>query len=634
MCGIAGSVHDRATASAVEEVRAMLAVQTHRGPEGMHVARAGPATFGVCQLRFVDPDGPPQPYRTPDRLLLVAFNGEIYNWAELADGLAASGQPPVGRSEAALLAALYLVEGARMARRLNGMFAIAIFDARRGETLLIRDQVGKKPLSYALLGSELRFSSELSGLRSAAGGADPAAVGRYLAFNAVPAPASLLRGVRKVEPGSVVRICGVTVRSERYWTLRLHPCRHWRPGGPEALEAALRAATRRRIPAGPLGVFLSGGLDSGLVAALAARECEQELRSYSLGFPDSASFDESPQAIQMAAAAGTRHVVVPLSLAELATATRHWVGALDEPIADHSLIPTIVVAAAASADVKAVLTGDGADELAMGYALFAASAVLRGLTRAVPAPVVRAVLERLGRRPPGDRNLHPAHVATLLARATTVAPERQYYAAAAAVPFEGQHVLLTPAALAAAGADVPFETIDALMRESPDATPSERLQLGMICHFLRDVILAKLDRATMLASIEARSPFLDLEVIELLLGLPQSQRLRGLTGKYVVKRVAARYLPHELVYQRKRGFRAPVAALLRGPLREWVTDLLSAGTIREGGLFRPETVASLLADHLSGRADHHRPLWSLACLQSWLLAGPQENRTPELTVAS
>jgi asparagine synthase (glutamine-hydrolysing) len=156
----------------------------------------------------------------------------------------------------------------------------------------------------------------------------------------------------------------------------------------------------------------------------------------------------------------------------------------------------------------------------------------------------------------------------------------------------------------------------------------------MICHFLRDVILAKLDRATMLASIEARSPFLDLEVIELLLGLPQSQRLRGLTGKYVVKRVAVRYLPHELVHQRKRGFRAPVAALLRGPLREWVTDLLSAGTIREGGLFRPEAVVSLLADHLSGRADRHRPLWSLACLQSWLLAGARENRTPELTVAS
>ncbi|MGH3783271.1 MAG: asparagine synthase (glutamine-hydrolyzing) [Pseudonocardiaceae bacterium] len=634
MCGIAGSVCDRGSASAVEDVRAMLAVQAHRGPEGMRVTRAGPATFGVSQLRFVDPDGPPQPYRTPDRLLLVAFNGEIYNHADLADGLAARGRPPGGRSEAALLAALYLLDGARMARSLNGMFAIAIFDARRGETLLIRDQLGKKPLSYTLLGNELRFSSELSGLRSAASGTDPAAIRRYLTFNAVPAPTSLLCGVRKVEHGSAVRICGLTVRSERYWTPRLHPCRHWRPDGSEALEAALRAATRRRIPAGPLGVFLSGGLDSGLVAALAARECSEGLRSYSLGFPDAASFDESSQALQMAAAAGTRHTVVPLPLAELATATRRWVGALDEPIADHSLIPTIALAAAASADVKAVLTGDGADELAMGYALFAASAVFRGLTHAVPAPVIRAVLKHVGRRQPGDRNLHLAHVATLLARATTVSPEHQYYAAAAAVPLESQHSLLTPAALAAAGADVPFETIDALTYESPDATPSEHLQLGMICHFLRDVILAKLDRATMLASIEARSPFLDLEVVELLLGLPQSQKLRGLTGKYVVKRVAARYLPSRLVHQRKRGFRAPVAALLRGPLREWLTDLLAADTIRESGLFRPEAVASLLADHLTGRADHHRPLWSLACLQSWLLAATRGNRTPELTVAS
>jgi asparagine synthase (glutamine-hydrolysing) len=619
----------------VEDVRSMLAVQIHRGPEGVHIRRAGPATFGVCQLRFVDPDGPPQPYRAADGQVLVAFNGEIYNHAELIAALAACGRPVGGRGEGALLAALYREEGAGMARRLNGMFAIAIFDARHEETLLIRDGLGKKPLSFTLRDGDVLFSSELSGLRSLSAGPDPAEIGHYLTFNAVPAPASLLAGVRKVEPGSVVRIRRGVARTEPYWVPRLDPGRHRRRRDDEVdgLDAALRAATRRRLTAAPLGVFLSGGLDSGLVAALAARESGRALRSYSVGFPDAPSFDESASAVRMAAATGTRHTVVALPLAELAVAAQRWLGTVDEPIADHSLIPTIALAQVAGADVKAVLTGDGADELAMGYALFAADAALRALARAVPAPAVRAALEGIARRRHGERNLHPAHVASLLARALGTAPEYRYYAAAAAVPWDRRDGLLTPAALAATAVPTPFAAIDALVAASPDAAPAERLQLGMICHFLRDVILAKLDRATMLSSVEARSPFLDSEVIDILLGLPQSQKLRGLTGKRVVRRVAERHLPPELVRQRKRGFRAPVAALLRGPLREWITDLLAPGPIREAGLFRPEAVGSLLSNHLTGRADHHRALWSLACLHAWLGARPPVGRRAELTVA-
>lgn len=614
----------------------MLVAQAHRGPEGMSLRRAGPAVFGACQLRFVDPDGPPQPYCPPEGTLLVTFNGEIYNHADLRAELAAAGREPPGRGEAALLAALYRSEGARMARRLNGMFAIALFDVLRGETVLIRDQLGKKPLSYALRGSDVRFSSELTGLRANAGDVDPAAIARYLTFNAIPAPLSLLRGVRKVEPGTIVRIREGTVRTERYWTPHLSPARLSRADSTESaesavtVESALRVATRRRIPAGPLGVFLSGGLDSGLVAAMATGECPREIRSYSLGFPDSPSYDETGAARRMAAAVGTEHTVVPLTLAELAVAASGTLGRLDEPIADHSLVPTAVLAAAARADVKAVLTGDGADELGMGYALFAASRALRGLTRVVPPLLVRAALGGVGRSRPGERNLHPVHVAALLARVVSTPPERQYYAAAAAVPPADQPALLTPEAADAARHPDDTDPIEEFMRANPDATPSERLQLGMICHFLRDVILGKLDRATMLASVEARSPFLDAEVVDLMLGLPPQQRLRRFTGKYVIRQVAARYLPRELVQQRKRGFRAPVAALLRGPLRDWVTDLLAPSTLRAGGLLRPDAVRTLLNEHLAGTADHHRPLWSLACLQSTLDATARAPRTSEL----
>lgn len=634
MCGIAGCVRDGGRVDAVPDVYRMLSVQVHRGPEGMHVTRAGCATFGVCHLRFVDVNGAPQPFRTQDRQLLVAFNGEIYNRKELVVRLTRQGLQLNGQSEAELLAALYLTEGAEMARHLRGMFAIAVFDARRNETVLIRDPLGKKPLNYAVRDGELRFSSELSSLRSVAGGLDPAAIRLYLHFNAVPAPTSLLSGVRKVEPGCVLRISRSNVRSERYWTPRLHPNRERRSGDLKALETALRLATRKRIPAQPFGVFLSGGLDSGLIAAIAAREHTKEIRSYSLSFPDATSFDETPQALHMAAAAGTRHRIVSLPLQQLGTATLRWLAAVDEPIADHSLVPTVVLASAARTEVKAVLTGDGADEFAMGYALFAAAKVLRGCTRALSGRVVQAALEGISRLPSDDRNLHIAHVAERLARVVSTSPERQYYAAASAVPFEDQPRLLTTSVRDAAASVDPFAGLEALLRESPDATPSEQLQLGMICHFLRDVILAKLDRATMLASLEARSPFLDLDVVEMFLGLPESQRLHGLTGKYLVKRVAERYLPHELVHQRKRGFRAPIAPLLRGPLREWISDLLATALLRKGELFRPEAVAPLLAEHLSGRFDHHRVLWSIACLQCWLQRSIPASRSVDMSVAS
>jgi asparagine synthase (glutamine-hydrolysing) len=631
VCGIAGIVDCTSQEVLEHDVRKLLAEQLHRGPEGVSVESVPEAAFGLCRLAFVEDSS--QPYVSPSGRLLVVFNGEIYNHRELRRSLTASGVE-VGPGEAAVVAALYSARGAGMAEALNGMFAIAIHDARRRETLLFRDRFGKKPLSYATLGRGLVFASELSGLRAhprVSSQLDARAVALYLACNAVPAPATLLREVRKVRPGSVVRHRDGVTREEAWWLPRVRPTSVGAAAAEARLDGALTRAVSRRIPEGmSFGVFLSGGLDSGLVAAVAAPMSPRPLRTYSIGFPGMPSYDESAQAARLASLVGASHLVVPLDLRRLADDSLRWLTRLDEPVADPSFVATAVLADAARADVKAVLTGDGADELAMGYRLFAAAAALRTLQRVVPTAVVESLLERVGARRPSDQNLHYAHVAKLLARTLRAPPERQYSAAAAAVPPAEWASILTADVLAEARTLDPYAEIDRLVRGSPRANDAERLQLGMICHFLRDVILVKLDRATMLASLEARSPFLDDEVSELLLAIPSSSKLRGLTTKYVVKRVAERYLPRASVYQRKRGFRVPVAPLLRGPLRGWLTDLLAAPALRDSGLFQPQEVERRLSEHLLGRADHHRLLWSLACLQAWVCASRSRADMPRL----
>src|SRR5262249_10478272 len=317
-----------------------------------------------------------------------------------------------------------------------------------------------------------------------------------------------------------------------------------------------------------------------------------------VGFPDAPSFDESAQALRLARVVGSRHAVVSLGLRRLADESHRALALLDEPVADPSFVPTAVLAGEARADVKAVLTGDGADELAMGYRLFAASAALRTLQRVVPTALVESLLTSAGAHREGGRTLHYAHVAKLLARALRAPPERQYYVAAAAFGPAEWESILTPEAAAEARTLDAFAEVDALIHENPDADDAERLQLGMISHFLRDVILTKLDRATMSASLEARSPFLDDEVADFLLALPSSWKLHGLTTKHVVRRVAARHLPPSVARQRKRGFRVPVAALLRGPLREWLTDLLSGPSLRQSGFLQPQAVEQRVSEHL------------------------------------
>ncbi len=627
MCGITGIVFGPRHIQPAHTVARMLDLQEHRGPEGHSIDQVEEAIFGYCQLAFVDIGASQQPYRSADSRILLAFNGEIYNHRELRSRLAPSFDTP---GEAALLAELYARHGLAMVTMLNGMFAIAIFDARSRETLLVRDRFGKKPLYYFVRGRQVAFASELRALRAhedAASDLDPAAVGLFMTFNSVPAPHSLVRGIRKVPPGAIVCIRDGAVRVERYWDPVLSPVDQSWGSALDEIDTALRAAVKRRIPReASFGVFLSGGLDSGLVAAIAAEYAHEPLRSFSIGFPDQ-SYDESAHARAMAAAIGADHQVIAVTMEDLARMAQECLPALDEPIADQSLVPTALLARAARPYAKAVLTGDGADELLMGYRIFQATAALRLARKIMPTKALEQVLLRLGAGRPSDSNLHYTHIATLLARALTEPPERQYYAAAAALPRDGWGALLDPEIMAGLAGLDPFEEIDRLIAINDPGSPAERLQIGMIGHFLRDTILTKLDRSTMLASIEARSPFLDGVLVDAMLRLPARWKLRGFTTKYILKHIAERYLPAALVHRRKQGFRSPTAALLRGPLREWAGDMLVPTALTRAGVFQSVPVERMLGEHLRHEHDHHRTLWPILCLQSWLNASAPHHQS-------
>ena len=508
-----------------------------------------------------------------------------------------------------------------MVSELEGMFAIAVYDAERHETCLVRDRCGKKPLYYARTKDGLIFASELRALRAhpfCSTEISRPNMARFMMFGAVPAPHSLVDGVRKVEAGTVVTVKDGIENVRKYWVIMLPATRA--DAKPQKMLDALDAAVARRVPTEvPVGVFMSGGLDSSIIAALASRHAKCPLRTFSIGFEDATTFDETTYAELAARYLKTDHTALRVSRRRLADETIHVLGSIDEPIADQSLVATVMLSRLARTHVKAVLTGDGADEILMGYNIFIAAWLIDSAARVFPRAWLRAALLCFGQGGPSEGNLPFAHVVSRLARTVTVSPERRFYVGAA--PFEQRRwqALFHPAAFNGIKDINVFAELDAMMSGQPLLNPSERLQMGMLCHFLRDVILAKLDRATMSQSLEARCPFLDLNVATLGLALPAKRKLCGFTTKRVLRQCAGALLPPSIVDGRKRGFRSPIAALLRHELQSYMTDVLSSARVKSAQLWDPHVVESLVAEHVQGRRDNHRQLWSLTCVGAWLL---------------
>ena len=616
MCGIAGLVDLAGRPADPELLAHMTSVLAHRGPDGEGRYCAGSVGLGHRRLAIIDLATGAQPMGSPDGRLWITFNGEIYNFRALRDELARrSGWTFRTASDTEVILAAYDAWGPACLGRLRGMFAFGLWDAGRRRLLLARDRVGIKPLVYARHGRRFLFASEIKAILR-----DPdlpreldwPALAEYLTFGYIGAPRTIFRAIRKLPPASylLLDLEAGTERVHRYWDLEFLPdLRRSEPAWQEALEHHLADAVESHLVADvPVGAFLSGGLDSSTVVALMARAQGRPVRTFSIGF-DQADFDELRWAREVARRWGTDHyelVVKPDAMAALP----QLVWQFDEPFADSSALPTYYVARITREHVTVALSGDGGDENFAGYRRYARMLALHRALDRGPGRVARPLLALAARLLPAGVRGH-GYLALL------GAPALERYVREMALPTGlPLHDLLGPEARRhlAGGVDATrFQRLAGTGRV-PDFVAA--LQYVDIHTYLPGDILTKVDRTSMLVSLEARVPLLDHALMEFLATMPSSLKLRNGEGKWILKRVMAPHLPAVVLERRKMGFGVPLASWFRGELRDYARDVLLSRRAAARGLVAREAARRLLAEHAAGR-DRSAAIWTLLFLEEW-----------------
>ena len=607
MCGICGIVSANGPADP-DLLARMSAKLVHRGPDSNGTFVDGPVALAARRLAIIDLATGDQPIANEDGRITVVQNGEIYNYRELRHELERAGHRFSTSGDTEVLVHLYEEHAEHFAERLRGMFAVALWDSERNRLVLARDRYGIKPLYYREAEGELAFASELRALPRSE--IDLDALEAFLAFNSVPAPLTIFREVRKLPPGHT--LVWQEGRSELTRYARPAPVSAADVRGDEEAElveelrARLRDSVRAHLVSDvPVGVLLSGGIDSATLAALAAEEMSEPLRTFSIGFEER-SFDELGDARLVAQRYGTRHRELVLR-PDAALLLPALADAFDEPFADSSALPTYLVSQLAAEDVKVALSGEGGDELFGGYYTYAADLLAQrtGWT----TPLLRPLVERL----PSSS-----------ARASFDYRAKRFVRAAQLPPLERHHgwkeIFSRDARAELTGRRDVFDPVDLLRTRFAETEGAEllaRLQDVDLGTYLVDDLLVKTDRASMAHSLEARVPFLDPVVTNFALGLPTRHKVRGLRKKVLLRKAAAPLVPPELLRRRKRGFSIPAAAWLRGELEPFARETLSAEALRRQGFFQPEAVSRLIDDHVAGREDLSRQLWGLLAFTLW-----------------
>jgi asparagine synthase (glutamine-hydrolysing) len=621
MCGIAGIVGATASRPTLD---AMLTTLEHRGPDDRGVSLGDGVAVGMTRLAIIDLVTGRQPMTSEDGNTTIVFNGEIYNFRALRAELEARGRCFRTRSDTEVILHAWELEGGACVERLRGMFAFAVWDARRRTLFLARDRVGKKPLYYWQGGGAFVFASEIKALLCHSGpgrAVDWTALHHYLAYGYTPGARSAFAGIAKLPPGHTATLTDGTLTLRRYWALPSAPAVARRLDEAEVGERVrheIREAVRLRLESDvPLGVFLSGGVDSSVVTASMREVTSGRIATFSVGFgTDGGSYDELPVARQVAARFATDHHEEVLSpkAAELAPLI---VRAFDEPFADSSAIATFAVAAATVRHVKVALSGIGGDETLAGYPRYLGvvaserwARVPRPLRRAAAAVATRALPESFG-----SRNLRD-WVVRFSAGGELPLPQR-YFAWTRFFDEPALARLATPALHASLIGD-PDEEGLAAWRAYGHGEPMDGAFRVDLATYLPGDLLVMADRMTMANSLELRAPFCDHRVIEASLALAPSLKTRGFRLKSLLKTAYADVLPRAVLAHRKQGFMIPLARWLRGDLRPLLEDLLAAERVRARGLFRVEAVEALKAEHLAGRRSHTDRLWTLMMAELWL----------------
>ena len=644
MCGIAGLLDParcRGTDALGRDADQMAATLIHRGPDdhGRWVDADGWVALSHRRLSVVDLSAyGHQPMVSADGRWTLAYNGEIYNFGELRRRLESGGMAFQGTSDTEVL--LGAVQAWGVARALDaaeGMFAIALWDRQERALHLVRDRFGEKPLYYGWVDGCLAFASELKAICALPGFTpelDRGAMALYLRHNCVPGPSTAYVGIAKLPPGTSVKVSiddrpGHLPAPRPYWSARAtveaalaDPL----DGSPEELtdrleEVLARSVAGRMVADVPVGAFLSGGIDSSVIVALMQEVSDRPVRTFTIGFDDKA-YDESGEAAAVAAHLGTDHTSLLVTESDAADVIPELPGIWDEPFADTSQIPVLLVSRLARSQVTVSLSGDGGDELFAGYNRHAYLERLWSQASRLPDPVRRMVGAGLVRLPPGiidgAARLLPAAY-QVRTPSTKVAKVGKVLAASG--PEDAYLGLVSH------WADPESMVLGATDNASLAARPEDWPRLPTITEqmlwldlvgYLPDDILTKVDRAAMATSLETRVPFLDRSVFELAWRLPIEMKLRDGMTKWILRQVLYRHVPRELVDRPKMGFGLPIGPWLRGPLRPWAEELLAERRLATQGLLDPAPIRVAWAQHLSGRRDLGHELWDVIALQAWI----------------
>lgn len=638
MCGIAGlfRIDGRPLPDVcAKAVKGMTDRMAYRGPDGEGFWHSGPVCLGHRRLSIIDLAGGSQPMASPANRTCIVFNGEIYNFAQLRRELEDQGARFLTNSDTEVLLQAYEKWDLGCLDLIEGMFAFAIWDAEKERLFAARDHFGKKPFYYTFQGGIFAFSSELGSLSTLAENCDfsdfafhvkAESICRYLAYEYVPTPDSIYGEVEILEPASYLLVDKNGIKKGQYWELpwpadRLSATE--KELGEELDQLMTRAVNLRMVSDVPLGVFLSGGIDSSIVTGLMARLSPRPVKTFSIGFRE-ASYDESSYADIVARAFHTEHFTRILSAAECADELPGIVSSMDTPMADASCAPTWLLSSLTREHVTVALGGDGADELWAGYEHYIGFRIAQWY-RKFPAFFRDKIIEPLAGFLPesaGYINLRLA-VRTFLAGANSPDWLRVQTMLTANGP-DIQRAILTPGFMEKVGPSLDPQNLFAPTRKRFDkwesrteASPMARAFHVYVRQFMLDDILVKVDRCSMLHSLEVRAPFLDKKVTEFVGSLPVNYKLHGFRRKYLLKKAFAALLPPQILKRNKRGFQIPVAQWLRGKLRPLLEDLLGEKNLREQGIFSPEAVRKMMELHFSGKADLRKQLWTLLVFQLW-----------------
>jgi len=599
MCGIFGAVSlTGAPLRHPDLLTAMARSLAHRGPDGERIVGHERARIGARRLAIMDLTTGDQPFQNPAASVWMVCNGEIYNARELRREATSWGYPFRSRGDIENIVPFYERFGPGAIERLEGMFGLAIWDDARGTLLLARDRAGEKPLFWSEIDGELRFASEIQALLAFPDQPrklDRHAADLYTALGYVPAPHTLFAGVRKIPAAHVLRADGTGIAITPYWSPAVAAAQPSRLDGAGRLRDTLLQATARELMSDvPVGVFTSGGLDSSLLAAAAARVMPGErIHTYAVKFTEP-GYDESPFAEAVTHSIRTIHHVVTADDAALERALHHVTETLAEPVGDPAILPTYLLAAEAREHVKVVLSGEGADELFGGYPTYLGHKAA-ALYHRLPKPVAALVRRIVGRFP----------VST--GKVTIEFLLKEFIAAAELPPLE-RH-LRWFGALGPQGGTVP--ELACLLTPFPRTDPMNRLLWLDFLTYLPDNLLVKVDRGTMLASIEARAPYLDRQVMELVLPAPSGLKVHGFSTKAILKEAARGLVPDAVIRRKKRGLSVPVARWLNTTLAPLADRLFQRPRLAR------DRAPQLLAEHRAGRANHARKLWPIMIAELW-----------------